>query len=281
TKTYCISLLFVFMATVLFIAHNVFAASYVFFIFAIILTTIYANSMLTTITACLSVLLMIVSELFIPWDADKVSIFESTQRLGEFAIALFILFAIFAVSLTEIHYNRKKNEASMQKEIHRQALEHRLKIDELTGVFSRKALLDAMDEMETNKADNRYVFAIADIDHFKDINDKYGHHIGDYYLVTFADILKKHCKACSVFRYGGDEFCLLFKNITLDEAVALCKGIQQSVKKISIPNHPEIQHTVSFGLAVHATDLSTDELFLRADKALYAAKQTRNTIKTY
>lgn len=280
TKIHAVSLLFVLTATVLFIAHNIFAVSFIFFIFAIMLTTVYSNISLTAITAFLSFALMIFSELFIVWDVDKVSVFESTQRMGDFLISVFIMIAVFAVSLIEIYYTKKKNEVSIQKELDRQLLKQKLQFDTLTGVYSRQALHEAMMLLESKGYKSKCIFAIADVDNFKSINDEYGHHIGDEYLIQFARILNKNC-GCHVYRYGGDEFCLLFHDIRIDKAVALCRQIQASMSDIPIEGHPEIKHTASFGLAVHSDRMSTADLFMHADQALYAAKQSRNAIKVY
>ena len=129
--------------------------------------------------------------------------------------------------MIEISYEKQKNEASILKEIERQMLAKKLLTDELTGVFSRKALHDAMRDMVTIQTDDSYILGIADIDNFKNLNDSYGHHIGDLYLIEFAKALKECSTKVSVFRYGGDEFCLLFCNIGMDEAVQACQTIQQ------------------------------------------------------
>ncbi len=279
-KIYAVSHIFVLIAAILFTAHNVFAATFIFFIFAIMLTTIYTNYILTALTALASLLSMTFSELFIVWDLDKVSVFDSAQRLGEFLISVFILLAVFAVSLVEILYNRRKNEVIVQKELDRQLLKRKLKFDELTGVLSRQALHETMIDLEQGEHQSTCVFAIADIDHFKAINDQYGHHIGDQYLNQFAKILNDQCGE-DVYRYGGDEFCLIFKNTNIKKAVAICKQVQKGIKNIAIDDHPEIKHTVSFGLASCASTMSAAELFISADKALYIAKQTRNTIQVY
>ncbi len=280
-KIYTVSMIFVLTSTVLFTAHSAFVASYLFFIFSIMLTTIYVDPLLTTLTSLSSITLMSVSELFIVWDLDKPSVFTSSQRLGEFLIAVFILLAVFAVSLVEIRFSKKKNDASIQKELDRLMLKQKLEIDELTGVFSRKALHDAMRDLALRKSENTYIFAIADIDHFKTINDQYGHQAGDAYLVSFSSILKNLSTACSVFRYGGDEFCLLFKGLSMKQAIDFCRETQNRLKKLVIDGYPEIKRTASFGLANFSDRMTTAELFMNADQALYTAKEKRNDIHVY
>jgi len=276
-KMYAISLLFVLTATVLFTVHSMFSATFIFFIFAIMLTNTYANYTLTTVTALVSLVLMIVSELFITWDLDKVNALESSQRLGDFLISVFILIAVFIVSVVEIIYNQKKNEAGLHQELERQMLRQKLAVDDLTGVYSRRALHDVMRDLATQKKDGTYIFGIADIDHFKQINDKYGHGVGDEYLIKFARILTKQC-GDAVFRFGGDEFCLFFKNQTKEDVLSKCERVQKELLALEIEKHPELKHTASFGLTRYKDNMNTAELFIKADRALYRAKQKRNAI---
>ena len=280
-KIYGISIDLVMICFVLFTVHNAFIATYYLFIFAIILTTIYASYRVTGITVLLSLIALIFSELFIKWDADKPSVYHSTQRLSEFLISLFIIIAASTVCLVKISFMYKKNEASIQKEMERVGLEQRLKTDELTGVLNRKALYDAMRDMEMNGSSASYIFGIADIDNFKSVNDQLGHLVGDDCLFEFATLLEEHCQGASVFRYGGDEFCLIFENVNMDEAVSTCENIQSDLIEIYSKKYPMLDISVSFGLARYTADGNSARLFISADQALYEAKELRNTIRIY
>lgn len=277
-KIYTVSLIFVVMCFTLFTVHIVFTPVYFFFAVAIILTTIYAKSRLTCVTALTSIAALTVSEIFIKWDLDKISIFESTPQMGDFLISIFMLSAFSIVCMVQIKFERKKNEASIKMEIDRLQLKERLQLDELTGIFNRKSLHEAMRDMEENELDHNYIFAIGDIDNFKGVNDQWGHHVGDECLIEFARILNKNSKKSTVFRYGGDEFCLLFRNADMAEAVFTCEQIQNELKNYHFSAHSELKLTASFGLAAYLDQLNSVRLFIQADQALYEAKEARDTI---
>ncbi|HWQ07301.1 MAG TPA: GGDEF domain-containing protein [Feifaniaceae bacterium] len=281
-KVYAVSILYTLICFDLFTAHSAFVSMYFLFGIAILLTTIYANYVLTGVITLLSFSSMIVSELFIRWDVDKVSVFQSSERLFDFLIALVVLLGCGAVCAVIIHYEKKKNEAGIQKELERATLKHRLQIDELTGVFSRKALHDALRDLTTGITPYGYVFAIADIDNFKDVNDRCGHHIGDLCLIAFTRVLQARFGEDSVYRYGGDEFCVLMHGVSRADFLALCELAQADLTELSIEEAPELRFTASFGTALYDPDLdNAARLFIHADQALYEAKRTRNAIRVF
>jgi diguanylate cyclase len=280
-KIYTVSLMMVFICFILFSVHNAFIATHMIFAVAILLTVIYADFRLTGVTAASSILALVMSELFITWDLDKVSVFDSTLRFGDFLVAIFVLFAAACVCLVEIHYERKKNEASILKEIERQQLRLRLQRDEMTGVYNRKALHDALRDMESDESGEAFVFVVVDIDNFKTINDRYGHLVGDRFLVEFVKTLRLYCADPSVFRYGGDEFCLFFRNESLDVVIEICRNIQAKLNQIAFDDLPGATLLASFGIAVYSDQDNAARLFIHADQALYQAKKTRNSIHVF
>ncbi|WMJ90761.1 GGDEF domain-containing protein [Anaerocolumna sp. MB42-C2] len=279
-KIYVVSINLVIISFILFTAHSAFTSTHFLFILAIILTTIYASYRVTGITALLSITALIGSELFIKWDSDKPSVYASTLRFSEFLISLSIIISTSIVCMIKIAYMRKKNEASIQKELERELLEQKLKLDELTGVFNRKALHDAMRDLEMNRAPS-FVFVITDIDNFKSVNDQFGHHVGDNCLIDFATVLKKYSAGPSVFRYGGDEFCLIYENFGIDEVVSTCERLQTILKDLFKINYPTLNLTASFGIAPYTDDCNAARLFIHADQALYEAKEIKNAIRVY
>ncbi len=279
-KIYTISISLVFVCFILFSVHSTFTSTYYIFTMAILLTTIYSSYRLTGTTALVCVAAIIFSEIFVEWDPDKITIFNSVHRLGDFIISLIILLAISIASMVVIRYEKKKNEASIQMELEQYELKQRLKIDELTGIFNRKALHEALKEIEEDKG-NGYILAIADLDRFKVINDNLGHHMGDLCLKSFAGLLKEHSQFYIPYRYGGDEFCLLFSNVKLEEAVAVCEMLSKELLNRSMEEGERVEMTVSFGLAFYNEDIDSVRLFTHADQALYEAKEGRNAIRVY
>lgn len=279
-KMYAVSLSLTAICFVLFTAHNVFTTTYYLFALSIMLTTIYASYKVTIITAVASLTGLIVSEVYIKWNLEKPSIFESTQRMGDFLISIFMLLAFSFICMMAIMYERLKNEASISLEIERRQLEKSLELDELTGIYNRKALERYMNELRVNPSDGDTILAMVDLDHFKGINDNWGHHLGDYCLVEFAKVMKKNAKDALCFRYGGDEFCILFKDSSLTEALNACKRIQSALKLIKVEG-ANLGFSASFGLARLEADMDVALLFMQADRALYHAKEVRSDIKIF
>ncbi len=280
-KIYSVSLIFVVISFTLFTVHSAFAATYYIFAIAIMLTTIYASYSVTSWTAITSLIALIVSELFLSWDVDKVSVYQSTHRLGEFLISIFVLIAFSITCMVAIRFEQKKTSASVQKDIERHQLQQSVYMDEMTGIYNRKAFHDELKYMEYSTFQNPVILAIADIDKFKSVNDTWGHHIGDLCLIEFGRILREYDKLVTSFRYGGDEFCLLFHNSDMKNAEALCSRIQSKVNSMVLKECEELKLTVSFGLAEITEEYDTVKLFIHADRALYEAKEARNAIHVF
>ena len=280
-KIYTISLVFVGICFIFFTVHSAFTAIYYIFAIAIMLTTIYASYRLTIITALTSIASLVISELFIVWDVDKVSIFGNTIRMSNFLISLCILTGFSIACMVVIRFEQKKNEASIRMEIERKHLQQRLQADEMTGIFNRRALHAAFKDIEEDSRNNACILAIADIDNFKNINDQWGHHVGDRCIIEFARVLKEHCGDAMPFRYGGDEFCLLFRHADLEAASASCNRIQEKLLELRLDDIPALRLTASFGLAVYSGQTDTVRLFIHADHALYEAKELRNAIRVF
>lgn len=280
-KIYSVSLIFVCIDFILFTVHITFAATYFIFAIAIMLTTVYADYYLTIITAAVSLLAVAASELFIKWDLDKITVFQSTQRLGDFLISLFVLIAFSLACMVIIRFEQRKNRASIQKEIERQQLQESILMDEMTGIYNRKAFTAKLKGIEDHTQPVRYILTVMDIDNFKNINDTWGHHVGDRCLIEFAGILKEYNTKAISFRYGGDEFCLLFFGVTMAHAEAVCREIQHKVNHLHFEDCPALKLTVSIGLAENSDQLDAMKLFIHADHALYEAKRVRNAIRIF
>lgn len=280
-KIYMVSFLFVMICFTLFTVHIIFPTLYFIFSIAILLTIVYGNYLLTIIIAGVSLASMSISELFITWDSEKLNILKDGQRMTDFILSIFILLAFSAVSMVVIRFEKEKNEAAIQKELERCHLKKKIQLDELTGIKNRTALRIAMNEMELDYSDNSYILAMIDLDNFKRLNDSFGHVMGDQYLVEFANILKTTCKGATPFRYGGDEFCILFQNSTLDYVVKVCQSIQKAIEVVDMGIDMEFSFTVSIGIAQYLKHTNSTKLFINTDKALYESKTIKNTIRIF
>ena len=155
-------------------------------------------------------------------------------------------------------------------------------IDEMTGLSNRRHFFNNSCKLfETAKSSgsifNIFVF---DIDHFKQINDTYGHAVGDQVIKGFAAFVKKMVPELSCFaRFGGDEFVMIIADTDHDEAKAQIKQLVEAIANTSLVPQQDIKTTTSVGMAtLTATDHDIDALIARADVKLYEAKKTRNAL---
>jgi len=280
-KIYSVSLMLVLISFVLFTVHSGFTATYYIFPGAIMMTIIYADQRLTGITALFCLGSAAFSEIMIKWDSDKIGIFDSSLSMGNFLVSMVILVGFSAAGMVVIRFEQKKNAASIRTDLERHQLKQSIQVDELTGIYNRKALDEAMAVMEVQRSCENHVLAVVDIDNFKSINDRFGHYMGDRCLIEFARVLMEHSCDYIPYRYGGDEFCLLFHNMTMEAAVLVCEEIRQLTEKIRIEEEREIRFTASFGLSAYSSQLDAAQLFVLSDYALYDAKRIRNSVRVY
>ena len=150
--------------------------------------------------------------------------------------------------------------------------------DKLTGVSNRQALLaELFSEVERATRYNRpFSVAFVDIDHFKQVNDTYGHHVGDVVLRGVAQTVRANLRATDVIgRYGGEEFLLLLTETGVDDAAFLAEKIRGLVQRerFQVEGQSDISVTISIGIAGgQGNSLRVDELVRDADGAMYSAK---------
>ncbi|WP_152486763.1 diguanylate cyclase [Halopseudomonas pelagia] len=170
---------------------------------------------------------------------------------------------------------------------HRKALEQQLQLlatqDSLTGALNRRAFNERAQQEFKRAA--RYQqplsLAILDLDHFKSINDSYGHLAGDHALQQFAGLCRRLLRESDIFsRFGGEEFVVLLTQTDDAAAMALLERLRQEVSKLALQQGAEsFGLRVSVGLATWQAGDQLDSLFKRADQALYAAKSSgRNRV---
>jgi diguanylate cyclase (GGDEF)-like protein len=149
-------------------------------------------------------------------------------------------------------------------------------LDDLTGVFNRRHLMQALGSewQRSKRTDEPFCMLTLDLDHFKQINDKYGHPFGDTVLVATSATIKNAVRACDVFgRLGGEEFACLLPATSLDQALPLADRLRQVVARLSFEHDgARVGVTASFGLAECQPDWSIEQLMQEVDRSLYAAK---------
>lgn len=165
-------------------------------------------------------------------------------------------------------------------------------MDALTGLNNRRQFEVRLKEeySSANRQNTPLCAIMIDIDFFKKFNDTYGHAIGDTVLRTTANVIKEQLREYDIpSRYGGEEFCILLPQTNIDEAKIVAERLRTSVenKKIEIQTNKneQIKHisvTISVGLAQLDIKDMADDLYMKADRALYEAKeQGRNRVVVY
>lgn len=155
--------------------------------------------------------------------------------------------------------------------------------DFLTGLYNRRYFFKEVSKYFKSAVQNSENFSIAmvDIDHFKKINDKYGHESGDKAIVHLADTLMSETSTDDIVaRFGGEEFCILLKNVSEQEAIDIMERIREKVQNsVTLSDKDEeIRYTVSIGLAT-TYENTLDDTVNEADMHLYTAKENgRNQV---
>jgi diguanylate cyclase len=203
---------------------------------------------------------------------------NSLEKPGEIGSAVILVageMLIGANKQLQAELNEAKNEIQRQREMMTSCIQES-RIDALTSIPNRRALdetlLNSIADYRRRGAD--FSVLILDVDHFKRVNDRYGHMVGDQLLKSFSRSLTSTFRETDfVARFGGEEFVAILPNTTLSDACEIAERVR---KVISATHHKigelELRITTSVGLKQFQNEESDCEFLEKADKALYAAK---------
>jgi diguanylate cyclase (GGDEF)-like protein len=196
------------------------------------------------------------------------------------------IMTVTSLGLTTLLAQLRANTGEIEDRVRERTLElravneqlHKLAVtDSLTGLVNRRALFDLLHrEMERHRRHGHEVAVIMfDVDRFKEVNDTYGHAIGDAVLRHVVGVTGRIIRGADTLgRYGGEEFVLVATETDKTQALLLAERIREALRNSELPmNHHGLRVTASFGVAIlHADDAETEQMLRRADAALYAAK---------
>ncbi len=182
------------------------------------------------------------------------------------------------VTVSDLKISEKENQRKT-KELHYLATR-----DPLTGCLNRRSFNELFAEsFNQARSQNEHLTCLmVDIDHFKKVNDNYGHGVGDEVIILLANILLSSTREEDIVsRYGGEEFCIILPGLDVDEAVSVAERIRLKIKEDSISTFgagPRV--TASLGVSsIHDNAKDPAELNEQADQALYVAKESgRNRV---
>ena len=156
-------------------------------------------------------------------------------------------------------------------------LEYRATHDTLTGAFNRAAVIDRATEA---LAHGNLALIVLDIDHFKRLNDDFGHPVGDTVICEITACLNDSVGTeGAIGRLGGEEFAVLLPGLTIEEAVSLAERMRRAIANHPFPSPVNRQVTASFGISWTQQGRTFEHAYVRADTALYEAKRSgRNQV---
>ncbi|HTN65958.1 MAG TPA: GGDEF domain-containing protein [Burkholderiaceae bacterium] len=190
-------------------------------------------------------------------------LFGTFQAVAQ-ALVVLLLVAIFST----LHAQMIENEALFQR------AEHRANHDELTGLLNRRTFSQHLPTIVRRSAEKNLELSLMliDFDHFKSINDRYGHSVGDQMLMQVATLFEMGLRLDDLlYRWGGDEFAVIMRDTDIDTAYRVAERLRQKVEKFNFGLDQAI--TISIGVASLRAGESHKELFRRADEAMLSGKQ--------
>ncbi len=207
---------------------------------------------------------------------DRKTTESITNRVEFLLLAEALFYVIFTISISFATIVKLYERKNIQLKELNNSLKRMSVTDALTGCWNRKHMVEALNKLieETKKEKKKLSIIMFDLDHFKNINDTYGHQIGDEILKAFTKIIGNNSPEDSILtRYGGEEFLLLLPNTSKEEALELGDELRERIsKRLKIRNTDAII-TVSGGISEYEGNEVLEDFIKRADDNLYNAKE--------
>lgn len=272
-NTWCMCMLYTLVLGCVSIVH--FGLPFVAFapFIAAISTTVFADNVITAVCSLIAVVLSCISQaMYYNFSGDKIELFA-----GNVLVSLMIGLGVFIMSSM---CNKHTNELIQSiNDIHVKQLNllSELKKESLTGLYNRKTFDESLQAQVRSCNDTGAVAVLAmfDIDHFKNVNDTYGHSNGDIVIKVLCKIIKKKTADYGLgFRYGGEEFAVIFTGIDEKKALSIVEDIRTEFRCNYFQFMRKDGLTVSCGIAQYRSNEKGEDWFNRTDAALYKAKET-------
>ena len=193
---------------------------------------------------------------------------QAPSGVAEFVLPLIVLLGLPLVILASIILLRDAHASGSMLAMR----------DELTGLYNRRYIMEVLARQKAlaDRGHIGFTLCYCDLDHFKLINDRYGHQMGDRVLMDFAQVAQSVVRSADfVARLGGEEFLLVLVGADMNTATGVSKRLCERTKTLTaVPEVADYRLTVSVGIASFSMGERVEDVIARADGALYSAKSS-------
>lgn len=199
----------------------------------------------------------------------------ATEYTDAFKLRILLTFVLVAYLSAVYGYSREKSSSKMKKLS--EDLEFFLRRDELTGLYNRRGFQDNIHKIRESYG----AIIMCDIDHFKKVNDTYGHSVGDFTIKEISHCIKENLRQGDIaVRWGGEEFFIFLLEINIDNAFMVSEKLRETIENHPINYNDDIVFhvTMSLGIAQVNDNITLETAIKNADTAMYRSKEAgRNT----
>lgn len=271
SKEYLSLTLFIIFSFYLSLTHNIARVLLASFILPIFASTVFLNVKITRWTFWISSLAVLLVGVKIYFSGKL-----DSNIIMQIFVVCFMFLCSYLLAKVLIQYGHDNLRTLMFFDDKQQNMQEQLKLDPFTGLNNKKTFDDYLPRLmeECRNAQKFLSLAMIDIDHFKSVNDLYGHAMGDRVILYLSQTLQKlQNENIRAFRIGGDEFALLFKGCSTEETRKICEYLRTQMVSCPLRNTDDKRVTLSCGVvSIDPENADLEMLKNAADSALYAAK---------
>lgn len=267
------------ISTIIIVTHYSYSVTLILPAISIFLSVVYGDASLTKFILAINKIDYVVAMFFIIRHnggkfiitLEEFTHLESYQYVISLVTGIILMHLSYYIAVSITEFEKKKNELYTQELTEKKYYKATSELDGLTNLYNKMFLRNIATKWIKNEEN---VFAVMmDIDHFKRVNDTYGHSFGDIVLMRLASILKQYqTENIIVARYGGEEFSIIFKNADNHLVRKTIKSIREEFEA-QIYEGINDKFTISGGGFKMTNEKTFEELFEKADKALYYSKE--------
>jgi diguanylate cyclase (GGDEF)-like protein len=210
----------------------------------------------------------------------RINYSEEILQFAAFTVSISVMVYI-GISISRLRIEYKEINTHLKE-----AVELNTKLattDDLTGLYTRRYFMEVLEQQKalSERDGSDFVVCFADLDHFKHVNDGFGHHTGDVVLQKFSEIIQNSIREIDyAARFGGEEFVLLLVNTDIEQSLNVAERIREALETYNFSDiAPALNITVSIGLANFKKFNSLQETLMSADNHMYKAKESgRNRV---